>query len=97
MGPTSRGLELPQEEPLLIGCLEGQPPLTKPFMKHFLASEAAMEDASGLLSSGTELPLVCVKNGKLKKNLKLFFAFPCLDNRKKVERERNILTCIVKH
>lgn len=62
MGPTSWGLELLQEKPLLMECLEGQAPLIKAFMKHFLASEAAMEDAPGLLSSRAELPLVCVKN-----------------------------------
>jgi len=39
---------LPQEERLPIGYLGGQPPHIKAFTKRFLASEAAMEDASGV-------------------------------------------------
>lgn len=62
MDPTSRDLELLQEEALLIGCLGGQPFPEKAFKWYFLASEAATEDASRLLSSRTESPPVGIKN-----------------------------------
>lgn len=56
------GLQLMQEESLLTGYLGVQPLLIKAFMKRPLASQVTVEDASGLLSSRTELPLVCVEN-----------------------------------
>lgn len=55
------GLQVMQGKSLLTGYLGVQPPLIKAFMKHFLASQVTVEDVSGLLSSRTELPLVCVE------------------------------------